>query len=226
MEVAAISRPCDPKTVEKMPPCTHHCPSSNDIRGWLTVVAQREKTGISLEEAWTKAWYIEVETNPFPAIMGRVCPHPCETSCNRKDKDGAVAINSVERTIGDWGIEKKLELPKLDAGGPFEEKIAVVGSGPSGMSCAYQLARRGYKVTIFEAFDKQGGMLRWGIPEYRLPRETFGCRVPEDPRFGCGAQAEYARRARTSVLEDLEEGIPGRVRRYRCPPWKVHGDSG
>lgn len=169
---AGIS-PERPQAVEKMPPCSHHCPSSNDIRGWLTVVAQREKTGLSLEEAWTKAWYIEAETNPFPAIMGRVCPHPCESSCNRKDKDGAVAINSVERTIGDWGIEKKLELPKLDAGGPFEEKVAVVGSGPSGMSCAYQLARRGYKVTIFEAFDKQGGMLRWGIPEYRLPRETL-----------------------------------------------------
>jgi len=214
-----------PQSIEKMPPCIHQCPSSNDIRGWLTIVAQREKTGISLEEAWTKGWFMEVETNPFPAIMGRVCPHPCETACNRKDKDGAVAINSVERTLGDWGIEKKLELPKLDAGGPFEEKIAVVGSGPSGMSCAYQLARRGYRVTVFEAFDKQGGMLRWGIPEYRLPRETLdaeyqkildlGVELKLNTRVGKDVSLEDLRKEYQAVFVGIgahrgkSMGIPG-----------------
>ncbi len=193
-----------PQAVEKMPPCIHQCPSSNDIRGWLTIVAQREKTGISLEDAWTKGWFMEVETNPFPAIMGRVCPHPCETACNRKDKDGAVAINSVERAIGDWGIEKKLELPKLEAGGPFEEKIAVVGSGPSGMSCAYQLARRGYKVTVFEAFDKQGGMLRWGIPEYRLPRAILDAEYQKI--LDLGVELKLNTRVGVDVsLEDLKK---------------------
>jgi NADPH-dependent glutamate synthase beta subunit-like oxidoreductase/Pyruvate/2-oxoacid:ferredoxin oxidoreductase delta subunit len=133
--------------------------------------------GISLEEACDRAWKIEVETNPFPSVMGRVCPHPCELHCNRKDKDGAVAINSVERFIGDWGIRRGLKLPLLDAGGPFTEKIAIIGSGPSGFSCAYQLARRGYRVTVFESFDKPGGMLRYGIPQYRLPREVIDAEI-------------------------------------------------
>jgi len=168
-----------PQAVEKLPPCTGHCPSGNDIRGWLTTIAQREKIGMSLEEACDAAWYTEVETNPFPSVMGRVCPHPCESKCNRNEKDGAVDINSVERFIGDWAIERKLTLKPLENGdgGPHDEKIAVVGSGPSGMSCAYQLARRGYKVTVFEAFEKPGGMLRYGIPQYRLPREVIDAEV-------------------------------------------------
>jgi NADPH-dependent glutamate synthase beta subunit-like oxidoreductase/Pyruvate/2-oxoacid:ferredoxin oxidoreductase delta subunit len=166
-----------PQAVEKTPGCIGHCPSGNDIRGWLTVIAQREKLGLTLEEACDKAWYIEVETNPFPCVMGRVCPHPCEGECNRKAKDGAVAINSVERFIGDWGLERGLKLPSLDAGGPFEEKIAVVGAGPAGLSCAYQLARRGYKVTVFEALGKPGGMLRYGIPQYRLPRGIMDAEI-------------------------------------------------
>jgi NADPH-dependent glutamate synthase beta subunit-like oxidoreductase len=169
--------PLRPQAVEKLPPCTAECPSGNDIRGWLTTIAQREKIGLSLEEACDAAFYIEAETNPFPAIMGRVCPHPCEAKCNRNAKDGAVDINSVERFIGDWAIERKLSLNSLDNGGPHDERVAVVGSGPSGMSCAYQLARRGYKVTVFEAFEKPGGMLRYGIPQYRLPREIIDAEV-------------------------------------------------
>ena len=169
--------PLRPQAVDKLPPCVGDCPSGNDVRGWLTVIAQREKRGLSLEEAFDQAWTIEVETNPFPGVMGRICPHPCEAVCNRTHKDDAVAINSVERTIGDWGIQRKLELPVLDGEGPFEEKIAVVGAGPSGLSCAYQLARRGYKVTVFDAFDKPGGMLRYGIPAYRLPREVLDAEI-------------------------------------------------
>jgi NADPH-dependent glutamate synthase beta subunit-like oxidoreductase/Pyruvate/2-oxoacid:ferredoxin oxidoreductase delta subunit len=192
-----------PQGVQKLPPCTFHCPSGNDIRGWLTTIAQRDKLGMSLEEACDAAWYLEVETNPFPSVMGRVCPHPCEDNCNRNEKDGAVAINSVERFIGDWGIERKLSLKPVDDGGPHDEKIAVVGSGPSGLSCAYQLARRGYKVTVFEAFEKPGGMLRYGIPQYRLPREVLDAEIQRILDLGvelrCGVTI-----GKDVTLEDLK----------------------
>ncbi len=184
--------PLRPQYVEKLPPCTGHCPSGNDIRGWLGVIAQRDKLGLTLEEACDRAWEIEVATNPFPAVMGRVCPHPCENECNRTAKDGAVAINSVERFIGDWGLERKLPLPRLDTGGPHREKVAVVGAGPSGLSVAYQLARRGYGVTIFEALPKPGGMLRYGIPEYRLPRAVLDAEITRILDLGVDLQCGTA----------------------------------
>jgi NADPH-dependent glutamate synthase beta subunit-like oxidoreductase len=173
-----------PQQVEKLAPCIGHCPSGNDIRGWLTTIALREKLGLNLEQAYTKAWLLEAETTPFPAVMGRVCPHPCESHCNRKEKDGAVAINSVERALGDWGISHNLALPLLDAGGPFSEKIAVIGAGPAGLSCAYQLARRGYPVVVFESLPKPGGMLRYGIPEYRLPRAVLDAEIKKITDLG------------------------------------------
>ena len=154
----AEQSPYRPRAVKKHPPCSKACPSGNDIRGWLTVISLREQTGKSLEEACDEAFMIEMETNPMPSIMGRVCPHPCEGDCNRGEKDGAVGINSVERFIGDKALERGLKPPKLDEG-PYDEKVAVVGSGPSGLSCAYQLARRGYAVTMFESLPHPGGML-------------------------------------------------------------------
>jgi len=162
-----------PRYVEMTPPCSGTCPSGNDIRGWLMVIALREKLGLSLEEACEKAWRIEMETNPFPAVMGRICPHPCEEHCNRNEKDGAVSINSVERFIGDYGLEHGLRPEAIEGEDPKDEKIAVIGGGPSGLSCAYQLARRGYSVTVFESLPEAGGMLRYGIPVYRLPREVL-----------------------------------------------------
>jgi NADPH-dependent glutamate synthase beta subunit-like oxidoreductase/Pyruvate/2-oxoacid:ferredoxin oxidoreductase delta subunit len=194
-----------PQAVDKLPPCVGECPSGNDVRGWLTVIAQRDKRGLSLEEACDQAWMIEVETNPFPGVMGRVCPHPCETACNRTHKDEAVAINSVERFIGDWGMERGLKLPTADAGGPFDEKIAVVGAGPSGLSCAYQLARRGYKVTVFDAFDKPGGMLRFGIPPYRLPREVLDGEIQRILDMGVELKTGTSVGANGVTLEDLRK---------------------
>ncbi|MBI4665842.1 MAG: FAD-dependent oxidoreductase [Nitrospinae bacterium] len=161
-----------PKYQPKTPPCQVACPSSEPIRFYLRNIAE----GNAVEESWRQL----VDKNPIPAVMGRVCPHPCEGGCNRQykqeDDGGPVAINNVERFIGDYGIQNGLKLSKL-TDETHAEKIAVIGAGPAGISCAYQLARRGYKVTIFEQFPEAGGMLRYGIPSYRLPREVLKAEI-------------------------------------------------
>ncbi len=168
--------PSRPVCLPKTPPCAGTCPAGTDIRGWLTTIAQAESYGRSNDHAYRLAWEKIAERNPFPAVCGRVCPHPCEDSCNRNAKDGAVAINALERFVGDFGISRGLRLSRLT-----DEKrtqtIAVIGAGPAGLSCAYQLARRGYGVTVFESFGRPGGMLRYGIPKYRLPREILDAEI-------------------------------------------------
>jgi NADPH-dependent glutamate synthase beta subunit-like oxidoreductase len=176
--------PLRPRYFEHRPPCIGGCPSANDIRGWLVEIGLREKVGQSLDGACEAAWRNYMETNPFPSVMGRVCPHPCEDQCNRTERDGAVGINSVERFIGDYGLEKRLEPTVIEGEEPKDEKIAVIGAGPSGMACAYQLARRRYGVTVFEALPRPGGMLRYGIPEYRLPREVLDAEIQRIVDFG------------------------------------------
>jgi dissimilatory sulfite reductase flavoprotein subunit len=165
-----------PRYVVKTPPCVNACPCGTDIRGWVNVLSQAEAYGRTHDRAYEIAWQMVTDRNPFPAVCGRVCPHPCEDACNRIAKDGAVAINALERSVGDFGISRRLKLSRLGEE-RHEEKIAVVGSGPAGLSCAYQLARRGYPVTVFEAFNRPGGMLRYGIPPYRLPREVLDAEI-------------------------------------------------
>ena len=165
--------PLRPQQVFKVPPCIDHCPNNNDIRSWVTLISLREKYGMSEEDAMKTAWEKLTERNPFPSTMGRVCPHPCEGNCNREAKDGGVAINALESFIGDWGIEKNLPLPKVEGEDKKEESIGVLGAGPGGLSFAYQLARRGYPVTVYEQFSNAGGMLYYGIPFYRLPENVL-----------------------------------------------------
>jgi NADPH-dependent glutamate synthase beta subunit-like oxidoreductase len=165
-----------PVFVERTPPCAGTCPNHNAVREMLMTISRAKDNEKSYEQAFEEAFYIFLETTPFPSVCGRVCPHPCESDCNRKQKDGAVAVNRVERFIGDFGIEKGLQPRKL-TDEERSERIAVIGSGPGGMSAAYQLARRGYPVTVFEAFPKPGGMLRYGIPDYRLPQDVLDAEI-------------------------------------------------
>ncbi|MHC4675416.1 MAG: NAD(P)-binding protein [Planctomycetota bacterium] len=214
--------PLRPQNIEKMPPCRNICPSGNRIREFLTTVAQAERLGKPTEQALQEAWEIYTDTSPFPAVCGRVCPHPCEDNCNRKELDGAVNINKIERAIGDFGLDNKLKLKTL-SDQKHPEKIAVVGAGPAGLSCAYQLARRGYEVTVFEAADKPGGMLLWGIPRYRLPADILegeiqkildlGVELKCDTRIGKDISLEDLRAQYQAVFVSIgaEKGLKLRV---------------
>ena len=165
--------PLRPEYAEKKPPCRVGCPNETKIREIITTIAQTEDSGRTYPESYKIAYDLLIERNPLPATCGRVCPHPCESECNRQYKDGSVAINNIERFVGDYAIEHNFPIPKL-TDEVYNEKIAIIGAGPAGLSCAYQLARQGYNnITIYEAFSKPGGMLRYGIPDYRLPQDQL-----------------------------------------------------
>lgn len=172
-----------PYLVEKLPPCIDNCPNHNHIREILMTVSKGEALEKSQDQVFEEAWYKWMETTPFPATCGRICPHPCEDNCNRKELEAPVAINAFERACGDYGLEKKL-VPKKLTEETRSEKVAIIGSGPAGMSAAYHLARRGYPVTVFEAFPKAGGMLRYGIPDYRLPAAVLDAEIDRIVNMG------------------------------------------
>ena len=192
-----------PRYAEKTAPCIGNCPAGSDIRGWLVTIAQHESFGRTPDQAYQTAWEMITEKNPFPAACGRVCPHPCEDNCNRREKDGGVAVNALERFVGDFGIEKGLKLSKLTEE-VQPEKIAVIGAGPAGMSCAYHLCRRGYQVTVFESFDKAGGMLRYGIPKYRLPRRVLDAEIQNILDLGVELKTNFTI-GKDMSLEDLRK---------------------
>jgi NADPH-dependent glutamate synthase beta subunit-like oxidoreductase len=148
-------------------PCKAACPAHINVQGYVSLAARGK---------FRQALALIKESNPFPAISGRVCHHPCESACNRAQIDSPLAMHAIERYIGDRDLEaERRYVPPLKA--PRAEKVAIVGSGPAGLSCAYYLAREGYQVTIFEKAPVLGGMLRLGIPAYRLPREVVEAEV-------------------------------------------------
>ena len=159
-------RTARPVYLDRLPPCNNACPAGENIQGWLFHAESGD---------YEQAWRVLVENNPLPAVMGRVCYHPCEGACNRGQLDQAVGINSVERFLGDEAIKRGW---KFDAPAPASgKKVLVVGAGPSGLSAAYHLARMGHQVEIQEAGPLAGGMMRFGIPKYRLPREVLDAEV-------------------------------------------------
>jgi formate dehydrogenase (NADP+) beta subunit len=148
-----------PIYVDLLPPCNHACPAGENIQSWLAL-AQAGK--------YRAAWEALVQDNPLPAVHGRVCYHPCEDACNRKDLDATVSIHAVERFLGDLAIAQGWPCPP--AAKPSGKRVLVVGAGPSGLSAAYHLRRLGHEVKVHEAGPLPGGMMHFGIPAYRLPR--------------------------------------------------------
>jgi NADPH-dependent glutamate synthase beta subunit-like oxidoreductase len=163
-----------PTYVQSTPPCQGSCPSGEDIRGYLNIVRGVEKppAGIPWQEY---AWRRLTEANPLPSVMGRVCPAPCESGCNRNEVEDYVGINSVEHFLGEWAIEHKLSFPKPTT--LSGKKVAVIGGGPAGLSAAYQLARKGHSVTLFDERAELGGMMRYGIPGFRTPRAVLDAEI-------------------------------------------------
>jgi NADPH-dependent glutamate synthase beta subunit-like oxidoreductase len=157
-----------PTYVHRTPPCQGSCPSGEDIRGWLDIVRgiERPPEGVSMQEY---AFRRSTDANPFPSMMGRVCPAPCQDGCNRNNVEDYVGINAVEQYIGDTAFKEGF---KFDNSAELTgKKVAIVGGGPAGMAAAYQLRRKGIASTIFDDHDELGGMMRYGIPGYRTPRD-------------------------------------------------------
>jgi len=159
-----------PEYVLSSPPCQASCPAGEDIRGYLNIARGIEKppAGVTWQEY---AFRRITEANPFPSVMGRVCPAPCESGCNRNQVEDFVGINSVEHFVGDWALTNKMAY--VNKAEPTGKKIAVLGGGPAGLACAYQLALKGHSVTIFDEHEQLGGMMRYGIPGFRTPREVL-----------------------------------------------------
>lgn len=182
-----------PQYVSLLPPCNNACPAGENIQNWLYIAEDG-----SYEQAW-RALIVE---NPFPAIMGRVCYHPCQTVCNRAQLDEAVGINSVERFLGDLAIEKGWSIPVTAQPSGFH--VLVVGAGPTGLSAAYHLRRFGHEVTVRDATGAPGGMMRFGIPKYRLPREILDAEVARIADMG--VKFEMGRRV-DDVRAAMAEGF-------------------
>ncbi len=162
-----------PTYVHQTPPCQGSCPSGEDIRGWLAIVRGQELPPEGME--WQEyAFRRSTDANPFPSMMGRVCPAPCQDGCNRNEVEDFVGINAVEQYIGDTAIERGY---KFTVGPDTGKNVAVIGGGPAGMAAAYQLRRKGHGATIYDDNAELGGMMRYGIPGYRTPRDVLDAEI-------------------------------------------------
>jgi NADPH-dependent glutamate synthase beta subunit-like oxidoreductase len=175
-----------PVYVDLLPPCNAGCPAGENIQAWLA----HTKAGRH-EQAWREL----VADNPFPAIHGRVCYHPCESVCNRADLDSAVSIHAVERFLGDMALEQgwAFDPPPV----PSAKRVLVIGAGPSGLSAAYHLARLGHEVEIRDSGAVPGGMMRYGIPAYRMPRDILDGELDRIAALGVRMTCDHR-------VEDLE----------------------
>jgi 2-oxoacid:acceptor oxidoreductase delta subunit (pyruvate/2-ketoisovalerate family) len=158
---------------DKTPPCSAACPAGNDIVTFIQKITQGDFEG---------AWNVIKEENPFPGICGRVCFHPCESKCNRGDYDEPIAIHALERFVSDFASNLNKKIEKVT--GVRKGKVAIIGSGPAGMSCAYHLAKLHYEVTVFESSPASGGLLRSGIPPYRLPKDVLEREISDIKALG------------------------------------------
>ena len=181
-----------PVYVDRLPPCNNQCPAGEDIQGWLFHAESGN---------YEKAWQHLTKDNPFPAIMGRVCYHSCESVCNRAKIDSAVGINSVERFLGDEAIKRKWKLSQTAA--ETGKHVLIVGAGPSGMSAAYHLRRFGHRVTVYDAGPFMGGMMRFGIPKYRLPRDVLDAEMQRVVDLGVEVKLNSKV---DNLLETMESG--------------------
>ncbi len=199
---ASYSYKC-PTYVQSTPPCQGSCPSGEDIRGYLNIVRGIEKPPVGADGkptmTWQEyAWRRLTEANPLPAVMGRVCPAPCETGCNRNQVEDHVGINSVEHYLGDWAIKNNLKFnaPEKKTG----KKVAIIGGGPAGLSAAYHLTLKGHSCTIFDEHEFLGGMMRYGIPGYRTPRDTLDAEIQRI--LDLGVEVHLKTRIGTDVTMD------------------------
>jgi len=190
-----------PEYVLSTPPCQGSCPSGEDIRGWLNIVRGIEKptAGVTWQEY---AFRRMTSANPFPSVMGRVCPAPCEKGCNRNQVEDNVGINAVEHFIGEWGIANNMTFSTTAE--KTGKKIAIIGGGPAGLSVAYQLTLKGHSCTIFDDHAELGGMMRYGIPGFRTPRSVLDAEIKRI--IDLGVEVKLKTRIGTDIsLEQIEK---------------------
>jgi Pyruvate/2-oxoacid:ferredoxin oxidoreductase delta subunit len=200
-----------PVFAEKEAPCMHGCPCGTDVRGFLTALAKGGERGLTEAQAIESAFYIIADRNPIPAVLGRLCPHHCETGCTRDAYDGGVSVNQVERAIAEAAINAAWPLKRVDGETP-RATVMVLGAGASGLSAAYQLARRGHHVALVDPHPEPGGELRYGVDADRLPRPVLNAEVERILALGVkfvgstnpetAMAANGARVIKTKVYED------------------------